>query len=61
MFQEALQTIDGVNVYPVVALLTFVLAFVSVLVWVWRLDKKVVAKVERLPLDSQTSDNSERR
>jgi hypothetical protein len=51
MYKEILRTIAGVEVYPVVSLLLFVLVFASMLVWVTRLDRKRLSGFAALPLD----------
>jgi hypothetical protein len=51
MYREVLQSIDGVAVYPIVALLIFFTFFVGVVVWTVRLDGAQVRELARLPLD----------
>ena len=51
MYKEILRTIAGVEVYPIVSLLLFVLVFTGMLVWVTRLDRKRLSGFAALPLD----------
>ena len=51
MYKEILRTIAGVEVYPVVSLVLFVVVFTIMLVWVARLDRKRLSGFAALPLD----------
>ena len=54
MFSNVLQNIDGVEIYPIISLLIFIVFFLSVIIWTVKLDKKYVNKLSKLPLeDSQ--------
>jgi cytochrome c oxidase cbb3-type subunit IV len=57
MFKHYFERIQDIEVYPIISLLIFVLFFVSLLVWVLRVDKKYVRTMENLPLaeDPQAS------
>ncbi|MFH1685999.1 MAG: CcoQ/FixQ family Cbb3-type cytochrome c oxidase assembly chaperone [bacterium] len=55
MIKETLQAIDGVATYPVVVLVLFVVAFLGVVLWTWQLDRDLMTKLERLPLDATES------
>jgi cbb3-type cytochrome oxidase subunit 3 len=48
--KDNLATIDGVEIYPIISLLIFVLFFTGVLVWALRVDKKKVEALEQMPL-----------
>ncbi|HTM92861.1 MAG TPA: hypothetical protein VL095_10595 [Flavisolibacter sp.] len=51
------ETIKGIDVYPIISLLIFVLFFIGVLWYVRRLDKRKVEEIKSLPLDL-TDENS---
>ena len=53
MFNNYLQAIEGVEIYPVIGLIIFLIVFISVVVWVMRIDKNYVREAERLPLDNE--------
>ncbi|MFH1687121.1 MAG: CcoQ/FixQ family Cbb3-type cytochrome c oxidase assembly chaperone [bacterium] len=55
MIKETLQAIDGVATYPMVVLILFVVAFLGVVLWTWQLDRDLITKLERLPLDATES------
>ena len=57
MVKEILQSIDGVAIYPIAALLLFVVSFVLAIVAVWRMNPGEVEHCSRLPLsDSVVSE-----
>jgi cbb3-type cytochrome oxidase subunit 3 len=47
-----LEGIDGVEIYPIVALLLFFGVFVAMLIVVLRLPKKRIDEISQLPLDT---------
>jgi cytochrome c oxidase cbb3-type subunit 3 len=50
-FRRYAETIDGVNVYPKVALFLFLLVFVGMILVALKADKKYIDEIGRLPLD----------
>lgn len=58
MISEALSSIQNVQVYPIVTMLLFMISFVGIVIWTFRLRKHEVARLSRLPLDdAPTPDN----
>lgn len=55
MFDNYLGSIEGVSLFPVVSLVLFFAVFIAVLIWVLRLDKKYIKKMEVLPLESKNN------
>lgn len=51
MYKNVLQSIEGVDIFPVLGLLVFVPFFVGLLWYVVRMSKKQVSHLENLPLD----------
>lgn len=51
MIRNVLESISGVEIYPLISLLIFTVFFTSVIIWVVKLDKKTVTRMENLPLD----------
>ncbi len=47
-----LESIDGIEIYPIISLLLFLTVFVAMLVFVLRLPKKGIDEISQLPLDS---------
>jgi cytochrome c oxidase cbb3-type subunit IV len=44
-------SISGIDVYPIISLMIFVLFFIGVLYYVKKLDKAKVEEIRNLPLD----------
>ncbi|MFH1196267.1 MAG: cbb3-type cytochrome c oxidase subunit 3 [bacterium] len=51
MISNYLSTIDGVSIFPVIALLLFFSLFVGLLIWTFRIDKSYLKEMQNLPLD----------
>ena len=51
MYREVLQSIKGVDVFAVIALIIFILFFVLVAVRLLRMDKDHLKKMAQLPLE----------
>jgi cbb3-type cytochrome oxidase subunit 3 len=45
------ESIDRVNIYPIISLLIFFIFFIVVLYYVKRMDKSKVNEISRLPLE----------
>lgn len=45
------EKVDGIAIYPIIAQLIFVVFFILVLVYVFRMKKSGVDEVKQLPLD----------
>jgi len=59
MLSEHISRIDGIAIYPIISLIVFSILFIGTIVWVLRLDKKYLTRMENLPLDSNFDNNSE--
>jgi cytochrome c oxidase cbb3-type subunit 4 len=55
--KQYVETIGGIDIYPVISLLIFVLFFIGVLWYVRKMDKHKVDEIKNLPLDF-SDDNS---
>lgn len=56
MISEFMTSLAGASWLPPFFLIAAVVCFVAVIVWVIRLDKRVVSELERLPLDSSENE-----
>ena len=56
MIRNVLESIEGIGIFPTISLIIFVLAFVVMIVWVTRLDRKDVDRMSRIPLDNDKND-----
>ena len=59
MLSEHVGRIEGIAIYPIISLIIFSILFVATIVWVIRLDKKYLSRMENLPLDSNFDNDSE--
>ena len=50
-FSTYLEQIAGVSIYPVISLVLFTVFFTGVMIWIWRMDKKEIERIEQLPLE----------
>lgn len=57
MIRNLLQSIEGVEIYPLISLVVFVVFFIVILIWMLRIDKNYIKKMEQLPLDSNSNRN----
>ncbi len=53
MYKEILQSIEGVSVYPIISLVVFVLFFAVILIWMFKVDKSYIKKMENLPFEKE--------
>jgi len=55
MFRNILETIQGIEVFPMISLLLFTVVFASVLIWVFNMDKTRLQHMENMPLNDDIS------
>lgn len=53
-----LESIVGVEIYPIISLLIFFIVFVTMLVYVLRIPKKNIEKISNLPLEEDENINN---
>ncbi len=51
MIKDVLQSIANVEIYPIIALISFVISFVAITFKALLMDKAEVSRISRLPLD----------
>jgi cytochrome c oxidase cbb3-type subunit 4 len=52
-FIHYLKAISGVEIYPLISLLIFFTFFIGLTVWVMRVNKGYLQKMENLPLEGE--------
>lgn len=52
------ETIVGIEVYPMISMMIFLLFFVGVTAYVFFLRKSYINELEQMPLDNQTTENN---
>ena len=58
MYKEVLRSIEGVEIYPIVALLIFFSFFLAVVVRAFTADKEKLRQMAMLPLDASAEADS---
>lgn len=58
MIRNYLQSIEGVEIYPLISLALFVVFFVAVFVWILKIDKNYIRQMKELPLELDNNRNS---
>lgn len=53
MYKELLQSIEGIEIYPLISLFIFLALFIGVVIWIVKLDKGYVKEMETLPLGNE--------
>jgi cytochrome c oxidase cbb3-type subunit 3 len=51
MHKDILNSIYGVEIFPIIALIIFFIVFISIIIWVMKLDKSRIEKMSLLPLE----------
>jgi len=51
MYKNVLQSIDNIAIWPVISFVIFFVFFVCLLWWVFTTDKKLIKKMEMLPIE----------
>ena len=51
------ETIAGIEIFPLISFLIFFTFFVVLLIWVFRSSKEYIAEVEQLPLEESDSND----
>lgn len=53
-----LDTIAGIEIYPIISLILFFLVFTTMLLLVFKMSKKNIDELSNLPLDNDIKNNS---
>ena len=56
MYKNVLQSIENIQIWPVISFLIFFVFFLCLLLWVFTADKKFIDKMKSLPLDGEEAD-----
>lgn len=57
MYKNILQSIENIEIWPVISFIIFFVFFLALLWWVFTRDKEFIAKMKGMPI--QDSDNKE--
>jgi cytochrome c oxidase cbb3-type subunit 4 len=56
MYKNVLQSIENIQVWPVVSFVIFFVFFLCLLLWVFTTDKKFIDKMKSLPIEDLKSE-----
>jgi Ca2+/Na+ antiporter len=59
-FKNYLETISGIEIYPMISLMIFVLFFIVLIVWVIKLEKSEIIELENLPFSENKINNAQK-
>ncbi len=59
MFSNYLSSIKDIEIFPIISLILFFGIFVSLVIWIFRLDKNYISKMSNLPLEENDNLNNE--
>ncbi|MBK7433549.1 MAG: CcoQ/FixQ family Cbb3-type cytochrome c oxidase assembly chaperone [Chitinophagaceae bacterium] len=51
--QQYAESIDRINIYPMISLLIFFLFFVVLIIWVKKMDKENITRLSELPFEQE--------
>ncbi len=57
MIKEVLQSIKGIEIYPIISLIVFFLFFIGVGFFLIKMNKSHINKMKHLPLNNDNSQN----
>ena len=61
MYKNVLESIGGIEVFPLISLIIFFLFFACMIIWLFKVDKSYIEKMSALPLEGTNikySDNA---
>ena len=60
MYKDILQSINGVELYAIAAMIIFILFFLAMIIWLIKVDKNYIKEMSELPLkeDNEISNNA---
>ncbi|MBK7425979.1 MAG: CcoQ/FixQ family Cbb3-type cytochrome c oxidase assembly chaperone [Saprospiraceae bacterium] len=57
-FINYLQSITGISIFPLIALIIFTVFFTAMLIYVFAMDKNTVARISHIPLEDNLPSSS---
>jgi cytochrome c oxidase cbb3-type subunit IV len=57
MYKNVLQSIENIQIWPVISFVIFFVFFLCLLLWVFTTDKKFIDKMKSMPIDEKDNSN----
>ena len=57
MYKNVLQSIENIQVWPVISFVIFFVFFLCLLLWVFTTDKKFIDKMKNMPIEDTATEN----
>ena len=54
-----METIAGIEIYPIISFIIFFTFFIALIIYVYKVDKKVFNEISNIPLDSNETDHEQ--
>lgn len=58
MYKNVLQSIENIEIWPVISFVIFFVFFLCLLLWVFTTDKKFIDKMKSMPIDVDKTDGN---
>lgn len=52
MYKEVARNIPNIGVFPAISFVIFFLFFLGLLIWVLKVDKRLIDKIKNIPMDN---------
>ena len=59
MYKNVLQSIENIEIWPIISLVIFFLFFLTLLWWVVKVDRKFIDYMKKLPMDDNTKSTAD--
>ena len=56
MFKDVLQSIEGVEFFTIVSMIIFILFFIGMTIWLFKVDRKYIKTMSELPLNEEINE-----
>ncbi len=56
MYKNVLQTIENIEIWPVISLIIFFIFFLAILIYVLKVDKNYIKMMKEMPLNDGTNE-----
>lgn len=58
LIKQHLESIDGIEIFPIISFIIFTIVFVAMLIYAFSLKKADIEAMKEIPFDDDTNDNA---